>query len=77
MFDRWSTFGTFLDCLRATGTSLNEVPLVGLGTVRATVMGFAAGPDSVTGMVAAPGRRSRPGQKPLVAVLPVLKTFIA
>jgi N-acyl-D-amino-acid deacylase len=43
-FDRWSTFGSFLDYLREIGVSLNVVPLVGLTTVRSAVMSFSAQP---------------------------------
>lgn len=43
-WEAWSTFGSYLDYLRDTGTSPNVVPLVGQGAIRAGVMGFAAGP---------------------------------
>ena len=45
-WDEWSTLGGYLDYLRHIGTSINVVPLVGQGTVRAAVMGYAAGPAS-------------------------------
>ena len=41
-WERWSTFGSFLDYLRDEGISLNIVPLVGQGTIRAAVMTFSA-----------------------------------
>jgi N-acyl-D-amino-acid deacylase len=41
-WERWTGFKTYLEDLSRTGTSLNVVPLVGQGTVRAGVMGFAA-----------------------------------
>ena len=41
-WDRWSTFGSYLDTLRDIGLSLNVVPLVGQGMVRQAVMGFTA-----------------------------------
>jgi N-acyl-D-amino-acid deacylase len=43
-WDRWSSFGSYLDYLGRMGTSINIVPLVGQGMVRAGVMGFAADP---------------------------------
>ena len=43
----WSGFGSYLDFLIETGISLNLVPLVGQGTVRAGVMAFASGPADV------------------------------
>jgi len=43
-WEAWSSFGSYLDHLQQTGISVNVVPLVGQGTVRAAVMGFAAGP---------------------------------
>lgn len=43
-WEEWNTFGSYLDYLRRTGISLNVVPLVGQGTVRAAVMGFGAEP---------------------------------
>ena len=45
-WDEWSTFGSYLDYLRQIGTSINVVPLVGQGMVRAAVMGFSADPAS-------------------------------
>jgi N-acyl-D-amino-acid deacylase len=45
-WDQWSTFESYLDYLKGMGFSMNLVPLVGQGTVRAAVMGFAAGPMS-------------------------------
>lgn len=41
-WDAWSTFGTYLDHLVQAGISINIVPLVGQGMVRAGVMGFTA-----------------------------------
>jgi N-acyl-D-amino-acid deacylase len=43
-WDRWSSFGSYLDYLGRMGTSINVVPLVGQGTVRAGIMGFVADP---------------------------------
>ncbi len=43
-WERWTGFKTYLEDLSRAGTSLNVVPLVGQGTVRAGVMGFAPGP---------------------------------
>ena len=43
-WDRWSTFGSYLDYLAQIGTSINVVPLVGQGMVRQGVMGFVADP---------------------------------
>jgi N-acyl-D-amino-acid deacylase len=43
-WEAWSTFGSYLDYLSQMGISLNVVPLVGQGTVRAAVMGFVADP---------------------------------
>ena len=43
-WERWTGFKTYLDDLSRTGISLNVVPLVGQGTVRAGVMGFGPGP---------------------------------
>ena len=43
-WERWTGFKTYLEDLSRTGTSLNVVPLVGQGTVRAGVMGFGPGP---------------------------------
>lgn len=36
----WSTFGEFLDSVEKNGTSINYVPLVGHGQIRAQVMGM-------------------------------------
>lgn len=36
----WRTFGEFNQKLQASGTAVNLVPLVGHGTIRASVMGF-------------------------------------
>ena len=41
--DKWHTWAQHLDYFRRTGLSLNLVPLVGQGTIRAGIMGFAAG----------------------------------
>ncbi len=46
-WDAWSGFGSYLETLMRTGISLNVVPLVGQGTIRAGVMEFAAGPADV------------------------------
>ena len=43
-WNEWTTFGSFLDYLRRIGTSLNVVPVVGQGTIRAAVMGFSSDP---------------------------------
>jgi len=37
----WTSFGSYLDHLQEPGLALNVVPLVGQGTVRIAVMGFA------------------------------------
>lgn len=47
-WSEWSSFGSFLEYLQRIGVSLNAVPLVGQGTVRAAVMGYAAGPANPT-----------------------------
>jgi N-acyl-D-amino-acid deacylase len=55
-WERWTGFKTYLDDLSRTRTSLNIVPLVGQGTVRAGVMGFGpepANPEQRTRMTAA------------------------
>lgn len=39
--DRWSTLGEYLHLLEHNGVGLNVVPLVGQGTVRGAVMGYA------------------------------------
>jgi N-acyl-D-amino-acid deacylase len=41
-WEEWSTFASYVDYLEGIGTSINVVPLVGQGTVRASVMGFTA-----------------------------------
>lgn len=41
-WEKWSTFQSYLEYLTDLGTSVNVVPLVGQGTVRAGVMGFVA-----------------------------------
>lgn len=41
-WERWSTYGSYLDYLREIGISLNMAPLVGQGTVREAVMGFVS-----------------------------------
>lgn len=43
-WDEWSTFGSYLEYLTRIGTSINVVPLVGQGMVRAGVIGFAGDP---------------------------------
>jgi N-acyl-D-amino-acid deacylase len=40
-WDRWTTFGDYLGYLRDQGTSVNVVPFVGHGTVRALALGLA------------------------------------
>ena len=45
-WDEFSTFGSYVDYLLGIGISINATPLVGQATVRAAVMGFAAGPMS-------------------------------
>jgi N-acyl-D-amino-acid deacylase len=45
-WDEFSTFGSYLDHLLDIGISINATPVVGQATVRAAVMGFAAGPMS-------------------------------
>jgi len=42
-WERWASFKTYLEDLSHIGTSLNIVPLVGQGTVRAGVVGFGPG----------------------------------
>ena len=44
----WSTLGEYLDRLEKQGVSVNVVPLVGQGTVRGSVMGFADRPPTST-----------------------------
>ncbi len=48
----WRTLGEFLARLERQGTSLNVIPLVGQGTVRGAVMGFADRPPDEQEMVA-------------------------
>ena len=43
-WEKWSTFGSYLDYLTKIGLSLNAVPLVGQGMVRSAVMAFSAQP---------------------------------
>jgi N-acyl-D-amino-acid deacylase len=43
---RWTTFGSYLDHLRQTGSSLNLLPLVGHATVRSGILGFKANSPS-------------------------------
>jgi N-acyl-D-amino-acid deacylase len=43
-WEKWASFKTYLEDLSRIGTSLNIVPLVGQGTVRAGVVGFGPGP---------------------------------
>jgi N-acyl-D-amino-acid deacylase len=42
-WDQWSDFASYLDFMKALGLSINIVPLVGQGTIRAGVMGFVSG----------------------------------
>ncbi|MDP2859732.1 MAG: D-aminoacylase [Bacillota bacterium] len=42
----WSTLGEYLDRLERQGVSVNVVPLVGQGTIRGSVMGFADRPPA-------------------------------
>lgn len=42
-WSEWSSFGEYLSFLKRLGLSINVVPLVGQGTIRAGVMGFKAG----------------------------------
>jgi N-acyl-D-amino-acid deacylase len=42
-YEEWGSFGSFLDYLEKIGISLNVQPLVGQGTIRASVMGYGAG----------------------------------
>jgi N-acyl-D-amino-acid deacylase len=51
-WEAWGSFGSYLDYVRDTGTSINLVPLVGQGVVRAGVMGYTA-------EAANPAQRSR------------------
>lgn len=51
----WSSFGEYLDRLRAKGLAVNVVPLAGQGTIRNKVMGHTAAaptPDQVAAMQA-------------------------
>jgi N-acyl-D-amino-acid deacylase len=41
-WDKWSSFGGFLDHLRSLGISTNAVPVVGEGIIRTSVMKFTA-----------------------------------
>lgn len=41
-YEHWSTFGSYLDYLRALTISVNIVPLVGQGMIRDGVMGYAS-----------------------------------
>jgi N-acyl-D-amino-acid deacylase len=41
-WDEWTSLGSYLDYLTRIGTSVNVVPLVGQGMVRAAVMGYSA-----------------------------------
>lgn len=41
-WEKWSTYGSFLDYLMELKISVNVVPLVGQGTIRGSVMGFVA-----------------------------------
>jgi len=40
-WERWGTFDSYIQYLEETGISLNVAPLIGLGTIRAGVMGYA------------------------------------
>jgi N-acyl-D-amino-acid deacylase len=54
-WEKWSDFASYLDFMKALGLSINIVPLVGQGTLRAAVMGFASGPatsEQITAMQA-------------------------
>jgi N-acyl-D-aspartate/D-glutamate deacylase len=42
-WERWASFKTYLEDLSRIGTSLNIIPLVGQGTVRAGVVGYGPG----------------------------------
>jgi N-acyl-D-amino-acid deacylase len=50
-WERWSTFGSYLDYLTEISISINVVSLVGQGMVRKGVMGFSAGPADQEQMV--------------------------
>jgi len=43
-WEEWTDFGSYLDFMDRLRPAVNVVPLVGQGTVRAGVMGFASGP---------------------------------
>lgn len=45
-WDRWSTFGSWLDFFGENRVSVNVVPLVGHGLIRGGTMGFSAAPAS-------------------------------
>lgn len=49
-WDEWSGLGSYLDYLGRIGISINVVPLVGQGMVRAGVVGFGAEPADETQM---------------------------
>ena len=42
-WEEWSSFGEYLNLLDRMGISINIAPLVGQGTIRENIMGFAAG----------------------------------
>ncbi len=42
-WEKWATLADYLDYLSRKGVAVNVVPLVGQGTIRASVMGFEAG----------------------------------
>lgn len=42
-WEKWSTFADYLNFLTGQGVSINVAPLVGQGTIRASVMEFGAG----------------------------------
>ena len=46
LWSNWSSLGTYLDFLMKLGQSINLVPLVGQGTIRAGVMGYGAEPPT-------------------------------
>ena len=62
-WDQWSDFRSYLDFMRNLGVSINLVPLVGQGTVRAGVIGFASGRPNSGEMAAmkAQGKAMVPG----------------
>jgi len=54
-WDQWSDFNDYLNFMKNFGVSINIVPLIGQGTVRAGVMGFVSdipSPEQMTAMVA-------------------------